>query len=253
MCLHQTVSAQEKTAQASQAALFDTLTNQAQQVFGAASQVFKSLFSAYAPIVAAGPNQEGYSVAQMSNLISQAVTSTGIAARNAMSAVKGAFTGSNLPSGAAIGAQLATANAAAQSGAQMQSNIRQQSAEIGRQNFFAASQALAGTPNVFNPATSAGGAATGAGQASDDTAKDITAVQNAPGMGMGILGAIGGVLGGAVAPGGLIAGMLGGGVSKGLGFISGGSISPTGTSTVAPSSTIAGLPSTPNMSNFPQF
>jgi hypothetical protein len=204
--MHQTVSAQEKQAQAGQASLFEQMTNQAQQIFGASSKAFNSIFNAYSPIVAAGPNQEGYSVAQMSNLMSNAVTSAGIAGRNAMAAAKGAFTGS-LPSGAAIGAQVGTANAVAQNAAQMQSNIRLQSANLGWEKFSRAADVLGQAPNTFNAATNAGQAATGSGQASAQTAEDITKTQNAPGLGMSLIGTIGGVLGGMVGSGGLLSNM----------------------------------------------
>ena len=207
MCMHQSVSNQEKTAQAEQAALFDTMTQQAQTIFGESSKVFNDIYSAFAPIVAAGPGQEGYSVAQMSNLMSQAVTSAGVAGRNALSTVRG-FRG-QLPSGAAIGAELGTASAVAQSAAAMQSKIREDSAQLGYQHFAQAASILGGAPSVFGAATSAGSAATGAGSASASTAQDITRVQNAPGIGMGIIGAVGGVLGAAVGGGGMLSGVLG--------------------------------------------
>lgn len=231
MCFTQKVSQQEKDAQAGQAALFKTMTDQAQQIFGASSKVFNSLYTAFAPIVAAGPNQEGYSVAQMSNLMSQAVTGAGVAGRNALSAVRSLK--GNLPSGAAIGAELGTASAIAQSAAQMQSNIRQESAQLGYQHFAQAASVLGGAPSVFGAATSAGGAATGAGSASAQTAEDITKVQNAPGIGMGIIGAIGGVLGSAVGGGGMLSGVLGGAKAAGssLGAVTNGGINASGMTT----------------------
>jgi hypothetical protein len=216
------VSSQEKAAQASQSKLADQMTQQAAQIMGFSSKVFQDLIGAFEPILAAGPNQAGYDQPTMARLKSEAITQTGIAARNAMTAVKegqAAVGGGNvaLPGGSAIGQQLYTANVAAQQGAQELSNIEQQSVNLGRQNFMAAAGVLGGAPQVFNPATQAGQTATGAWGQAAQTAQHITSVQNQPGWGMGILGAVGGIMGG-----------LG---SMGVGF-SGGDASPAWT--VAP-------------------
>ena len=189
------VSSQEKQAQANQAALSNQLTQQAQTIMGASSQVFNDLISAFAPIVAAGPYQEGFSLAQLSEMKSQAITQTGVAARNAMTAVKQAAAaqgGGNipLPGGAAIGAELTTANAMAQTGAAQLTGIDLASKEQGLRNFYAAAGALAGAPGAaFGVANQAGGVASGAAAASAQTAEDITRVQNQPGWGLSLLSA----------------------------------------------------------------
>jgi hypothetical protein len=201
------VSKQEKDAQATQAALTNTLMQQAQQIMGDSSKVFAQMFASFAPIVAAGPFQEGYSEKEKALQSSEVVTQTGIAARNAMTAVKeagAAYGGGNvaLPGGARIGAETGTANIAAQTSAAELENIETRSLALGRQNFFQAAGVLGGAPQVFNPATAAGQAATGAAAGSAQTAEDITKVQNQPGWGMGLLSAAG-ALGGSFVSGGM--------------------------------------------------
>jgi len=189
------VSSQEKTAQANQAALSNTLTQQAQTIMGASSKVFNDLIAAFAPIVAAGPYQEGFSLSQLAEMKSQAVTQTGVAARNAMTAVKQAASaqgGGNipLPGGATIGAEIGVANAAAQTGAAQLTGIDLASKEQGLKNFYAAAGVLGGAPGAaFGVANQAGQVATGAAAASAQTAEDITKVQNQPGWGLSLLSA----------------------------------------------------------------
>ena len=201
------VSKQEKDAQATQAALTNTMMQQAQEIMGDSSKVFAAMFSAFAPIVAAGPFQEGYSEKEKALQRSSVITQSGIAARNAMTAVKqagAAYGGGNIvaPGGARIGAEIGTANIAAQASAAELQDIETRSLALGRQNFFQAASVLGGAPQVFNPATAAGNAAVGAGSASAQTAEDITKVQNQPGWGMGLLSAAG-ALGGSFISGGM--------------------------------------------------
>src|ERR1700722_8571095 len=87
---------------------------QASTVFGSSSQVFNTLQSTFAPIVAAGPSQQGFSQQQLSNLNSEAITQTGTEYKNEKEAVgnaEAAVGGGNtaLPSGttAATDEQLA--------------------------------------------------------------------------------------------------------------------------------------------------
>jgi hypothetical protein len=212
------VSGQETTAQAAQASLGKQLTEQAQTIMGNSSKVFQDLMGAFEPIVAAGPNQEGYSLAQLSEMKSQAITGTGVAARNAMTAVKqanAAAGGGNmsLPGGARIGAETATANYEAQKGAEQLTGIDLASKEQGLKNFIGAAGVLGGAPSVFGVANQAGQAATQAWGGAAQTAEDITKVQNQPGWGMGLLGAAAS-LGGAALTGGMSLGL--GGLGAGL-------------------------------------
>src|SRR5438105_692626 len=112
----------QKKLEHEQVSFFNTMMSQASQVFGSSSEIFNDLKDAFSPIVAAGPNQKGFSLPEESNLKSQAITETGQAYKNASEAVKeseAAVGGGNmaLPSGAEIGRNLSVANSAAAHGA----------------------------------------------------------------------------------------------------------------------------------------
>ena len=139
-----------------QTSLFQQMTNQAQQVFGSSSQVFQDLTNAFSPVVEAGPNQEGFSAAEKSNLDSSAITNTAQAYKNASQAVKeneSAVGGGNvdLPGGAQVGADLSVANQGAKQTASELNQINEADYSTGRQNFFQAASDLSGAPSVFNP------------------------------------------------------------------------------------------------------
>jgi len=178
-------SSQEKQALANeqqigqaQKSAFEQLTSQAQSIFGSSSQIFNDLTSAFQPILAAGPGQNGYSPAELANLRSEAITQSGQQYRSAAQAAgerSAAAGGGNtfLPSGATAQMQ---ANIASQGAAQTAgelSQINTNNANIGRQNWLSAANVLSGAPNVFSPATSAGSAATGAGSAAMGGQQDI--------------------------------------------------------------------------------
>lgn len=199
-------SGAQNAAQAAQASAYTQMTQQASQVFGASSQVFNQLQSTFAPTVAAGPSQQGFSAQEVSNLNSQAVTQGGVAARNAQQAAgesiaaQGGGNEAALQNGTNAGVKAnidisAADNTANQLGAITQANYQQ-----GNANYNAAVQGLAGSTQAFNPATSAGSAATGAGVASSNTANEI-ATQNNSWM-QAVSGALGAV-GGSFASGGL--------------------------------------------------
>lgn len=205
-------TAAQTSTQAAQANAYTQMTQQAQQIFGADNSVFQSLQSTFAPTIAAGPSQQGFSAGEVSNLNSQAITENGTAARNAKQAT-----------GEAVAAQGGGNNAALQSGVDtgIEANINASSAnntanELGQiqqadytqgnTNYNNAVGGLAAATNTFNSASTAGSAATGAGVASSNTANEI-AQQNNSWM-QAVSGALGGVA--SAATGGLT-GMLGGG------------------------------------------
>ena len=140
------------------------------RVFGNSSQIFKDLSSSFAPVVAAGPGQGGFTAPELANLQSQAVTQGGIATRNAQQAAgeRAAAAGGGttvLPNGATLGMNANIAEAGAAQTAGNLANINLQNAQLGRQNWLQAAGVLAGAPGVFGTATGAGNAATGAGSA----------------------------------------------------------------------------------------
>ena len=219
-----TVSQAEKDASAASATLAKSLNTQAMTIMGNSSKVYQDLIGAFEPIAAAGIHQDGFDPATMATLKSDAITQTGVAGRNAMTAVKqanAAAGGGNamLPGGAAIGAEMGTANAVAQGGAEDLSKIDLANKEQGQKNFIAASQGLAGAPNVFGVANNAANSATGAQAASNGISEDMTKVQNQPGWGMSLLSAAAS-LGGAAMTGGMS------NLGKGVGFFGGDAPAP---------------------------
>lgn len=191
-------SSGQKAIGQQQSNFFTTAQNTAQQILGAGSSVFKNLMATFQPIVAAGPNQKGFSLGEESNLKSQAITQTGAAYKNASQAVReqtAAQGGGNvvLPGGAAIGRNIDIANAGAQQTASELGQINEANYATGRENYKEAVAGEAGAPGVFNPAVSAENAATGSGQAASQTENEISS-QNQSWM-QAVSGALGGVAG----------------------------------------------------------
>lgn len=199
---------------------FQTLNNQAGQVFGAGSQVFKDLTSSFEPVLAAGEDQSGFSAAQLANLKSQAITNTGVATRNAQQAAgeRGSAQGGGttiLPNGAQMGQNAAIAEAGSNQTAGELSNINLQNAELGRQNWMNAAGVLSGAPGVFNAATGAAGASTTAGSDAFNSATGVNNANNA------WVGDVAGVLGDAAGIGAKFINPLAGGGGGGGGAVPG--------------------------------
>lgn len=197
-------SAGQTTALNQQTQLTQQIMQQGQQVFGSSSQVFSDLVSTLAPTVAAGPNQEGFSQAELSNLQSQAITNGGNAYKNAKAATGDAISaegGGNtgLTSGANIGIQENLASSAAENTANELGQINEANYATGRQNYDTAISDLAQTPNVFNSATSLDNAGTNSAEGEANTANQI-ATQNNSWM-QAVTGALGGVAGSVVTGG----------------------------------------------------
>jgi|ERR1700689_526969 len=176
-------TSQMKDIAASQQQNYNTMTNEASQVFGQSSQIFNDLQSSFAPILAAGPGQQGFTPAELSNLQSQAVTQGGIATRNAQQAAgeQAAAQGGGttvLPSGAELGMNANIAEAGASNTANALSNINLQSDQLGQQNWMNAAGVLAGAPNVFNAATGEENAATGSGNTASQSAGNVGQVNS---------------------------------------------------------------------------
>lgn len=153
----------------------------------------------FTPIIAKGPNQFGFSDAEVANLNSIATEGT---ARNYASAKKalqesiategGGTSNVNLTSGATAGLQERLASEAATTESISQQQIQQAGYAQGHQEYQNAVQgeellAAGWNPNAFS------GSATSAGGLASDTANTITQQQNA--MWGSIIGALGGVAG----------------------------------------------------------
>lgn len=184
--------------------LFKQLSDNYSSIFGSASGVFNDLTSALAPIVAAGPNQKGFSAGEDASLRSQAITETGQSYKNAKQALgeinasRGGGT-TALPGGAQMGEDTQLATAAANQTSGQLNQIEQANWSQGRQNFFNAINPLESATNVFNPATGAGEAATGAGSAASTTANEISQSNNS--WVSAVTGMLGGIASNLVAPG----------------------------------------------------
>ena len=191
-------SSQQNQIEAQQSAAYTQAQTQAAATFGVASAVSAALQATFAPTVAAGPSQEGFSAQEKSNLNSQAITQAGQAYNNekqALGTSQAAFGGGNtpLPSGAQIGENVSLAESAGNNTANELSNITQQNYATGRANYDTAVQGLAGAANPLSVASGATNAATGSGQAAASTANQI-ASQNNSWMQL-VSGALGGVTG----------------------------------------------------------
>lgn len=205
----------QKQIASQQSAFSQQLVNQATSVFGSSSQVFGDLMKTFAPTVAAGPNQEGFSAAEKANLQSQAITQTGQAYKNAKAAVgnaEAAEGGGNtgLISGAQVGTDVNLAESAANQTSNELSQITEQDYATGRQNYDTAVAGMEAAPNVFGAATGAADAATSSQKGAADTQNQIAQENNS--WVQAVTGALGNVAG--MAAGGYF-GKLAGSGSKG--------------------------------------
>ena len=193
----------EKSVAAGQSSLFNTATSQAQQEFGDSSTAFGDLMSAFTPIAAAGPSQQGWSPAELSTINSAAITNTGAQYKAADTAVKeatAAYGGGNvaLPSGAEIAPQLATSEAGAQQTASELNANLVADYQQGNQNWKTAVAGIEGAPGVFNAPNSATSAATGSGTAAFQSQNTIAQAPTWGSVAMGALGDVAGAVTGDV-------------------------------------------------------
>lgn len=180
-----------------QAAFYDEMTKQDATNYGEDQAILQQMQSVYAPILAKGPNQFGFSQGETNALNTQAtegVATNYAAAGKALHEAQAARGGGNdyLPSGVdqQTDEELAGSAAGQLSGEQL--GIRQAGYTQGYNEFTQATNALEGTASLLNP-NGTSTAATSAGSAAGQTAKDISDANNswmAPLA--GAVGAIGG-------------------------------------------------------------
>ena len=217
-------SRQEVDIQKKQADYYDVMTQQAKEVFGEANQVFKDLQSAFAPIVAAGPNQEGFSPEEKTAMMTEATEGTAQTYNKAAKALGQQVAsegGGNayIPNGANEQLKEELLNSAAANESANKNAIIQKDYDIGRANFMQAAGVLGGATGTFNPATGMSGEATNAGGAAAKTAEDITQANNSW---MNMVGGVLGGIGGAVVSGGMS------NLGRGAGFFGGNAPAPSG-------------------------
>lgn len=211
-------TSQQKQVEASQQSFMTQAQQQASEVFGASSQVFNGLMATFAPTVAAGPNQQGFSAAENANLKSQAITNTGQSYKNAKQALgenSAASGGGNtaLPSGVAAAEGQNLAIAGANQTASELGQITEANYSTGRQNYQNAVQGELSATNVYNAAEGALSGANASGEAAATSANNVATADNS--WVQGVTGALG-AIGGAVATGGM------GNLGKGVGFFGNG-------------------------------
>ena len=175
-------SKQEKAAAANAATLSTTMTAQAGQVFGDSNAVFNTMNNSYSSIVNGSPSQEGFSAAEMSAKNSAVINNNAAQFRNVSGATRiaqsgqvGAGGGGAVTSGATEGANLGIAeSAAASTAAGLNQNVQEDWAQ-GNTNYWNAAKGETTLPGVFDPATQAGTAASGATNQSFEDAQQMDA------------------------------------------------------------------------------
>lgn len=190
---------EQKALEAKQAAFYDTMTKHYEDVYGKQSAILGELTKVLQPIVDKGPSQRGFSDAEHTALETTAKESTAnnfAQAETALNENIAARGGSDfLPSGADLQLKegLVATGAAAQS--QQELGIETADWEQGRSNWQAATGALGGVANQFNPNGTAS-VANESGSAAGTTANQIAEASNS--MWGSVIGGLSGIAGSAV-------------------------------------------------------
>lgn len=200
-------SSQQTSIAGQQQQFYSTLQNAFQTQFAGQQNILNSLQKSFAPVLAAGINQYGFSGAEDTAMRSQATSGTAQQYQNAARATNQALAtqgGGNsfLPTGGAAQLRAQTANAAAGQQSAEQLGITQAGYQQGRSNYLAAAQGLGGVAQQMDP-TAYSGQANSAGTAAYDSAH-TNATQSAQGwMQVGkLVGGLAGTALGAAATGG---------------------------------------------------
>jgi hypothetical protein len=165
-----------------QAAFYQQATDEATAVYGQDQNLLKQITSVYAPILAKGPNQQGFSDAERADLNAQTVEGTAqnyAGASRALNENLAASGGGDIPltsgQGAQLKGQVAASSAATQS--EEESQIQQADYAQGYNLFQNAGNMMMGVSGQLNP-TAYSGAAIGAGSAAASTANQIAQENN---------------------------------------------------------------------------
>jgi hypothetical protein len=130
------------------------LRNAFEAEYGNQSAIYNALTQTFRPLLAAGPNQYGFSPGEQAALSSGALQNAALSGEQAKAATDSAIAGGDslgLPSGAqdALNAQINESTA--QNNADVQDQIRQAGYAQGHQNFLNAASALGGVAAGENP------------------------------------------------------------------------------------------------------
>jgi hypothetical protein len=153
-------SKEMKQTAAEQSSLANTLFSNYQTQFQNQSSALAMLKQAYTPLVAAGPNQQGFSSPELAALHTQAINSTGAAARNARQASGNFSAGQNSSSGLTSGItkqiNASINSSAAQKLSDQQLGITEANYATGRENYKEATAGLNTLAGQYNPTAYAG-------------------------------------------------------------------------------------------------
>lgn len=150
-------SSAETSAAQTQSSFAQMLYNNYSTYFGEQSDILNEIKNSMSPILAAGPNQTGFSAAENAALNTEATDTNAAAAAKASTAVNSELAGrgdnSGLESGVDQQIQAGIKSQAAGNLAAEQNEITQENYATGRQNYFQAAGALGNTAEQFNPAS----------------------------------------------------------------------------------------------------
>lgn len=175
-------TAAQENLQNEQAQFYAQGVQQATTTFGEQQQLLAQIKSVYDPILAKGPNQEGFSESELQDLNAGAVEGTARNYTNAAKATNEALAargGGN--SGLTSGGEDQLAEEVGSSSAEEESNeeaqIRKADYDQGYSEFQQATSAEEDVSGQYNPIGESG-AATGAGSAEEKTNSDIASESN---------------------------------------------------------------------------
>jgi hypothetical protein len=166
--------------------------------FGAESSILGNLTNELTPIEEAGPNQEGFSAAEKSNLNASAISNNATQYKNASAVVgegrAGAGAGGNTfaPSGGDTAVQAGLASQAGQALSTQENQINEADYATGRSNWEAATQGLDTVAGLYNPNATAGAATSAGGQAYQEANENNEQSQAWMGDVAGLVGGLGG-------------------------------------------------------------
>jgi hypothetical protein len=155
-----------------------TLQSNYNTQFSNQSDVLSKLNQTMSPILAAGPNQQGYSPQELSTLNSRAISNAGGTYKNAAQAVGGQLAGrggdSGLTSGVDAQIKAGLASSAAGNASNALNTIQTNNYDVGRDNFYKAAGAQQTLAKLYDP-NATGDLANSEGQAAFG---EVTKVQD---------------------------------------------------------------------------
>jgi hypothetical protein len=191
-------SQQQKDISAAQQQMYTTLTNNYNTTFGQDQAITGALTSAFTPILQAGPNQQGFSPAEMTTLNTtdaENIAQNYAAAQKATAGQLAARGGGDQMLPSSVDANILAGNttaAAAQRSAQQNQRLQQSYAQ-GYQNWTNAASVLGNTAGLINPLGYAGASSTAGSDAAtsaNNIAQQSNSIWNAA---IGALGNVGGM------------------------------------------------------------